>query len=606
MYFITRSLLLKVLGWSLINSLWQIAFLWLLYILITGTGNRFSARAKHNLALLFSAAGTTWFIFTLVGSIGNEDLFFTGFTTIVLSTGSRFSGILSFVKNIFDLSLPYLSFIYLGTLLVLSLRYIKYYTRLRQTKLSGLHKIKPELRLFTGTVALQMGIRRKVSVWLSSIVDSPMTIGFLKPVILIPIATINHLSTEQVESILLHELTHIKRNDYLVNLFITITGIIFFFNPFSRLFIYTIKKEREHCCDDVVMQFQYKPHAYASALLSLEKTRHQHHQLAMAAIGKSNQLLLERVKRVTGHTHNARRYSLPLICFFLLAMIIGFTLMIKPMPMQPVSKLIPANEIKYWQAIEPLHKEQYIKGQYIFTSSVKEKNKKPACQKNKTEIIERETRFPENDIHYASNAGPGQENPDEENNISNADQSEPMVFSIAAPRNPSVPVVGSNDFPYVPNSSFSFQSIKDSAESHEKIDYKGIVTDENMQKALTLLNAIDWKKIEMNISRDGKKVDINKLQTEIFKSIEQSNSVKISADVALVINERDENKIRDNIRRQLITLRNLKITNRPPRCLQRSAPAPRTMEHREVKKQLESIRKAQEILKTKVLRIIYI
>ena len=222
-----------------------------------------------------------------------------------------------------------------------------------------MYKIKPELRLFTNTVSVQMGIRRKVAVWLSSIVDSPMTIGFLKPVILIPIATINHLTTEQVESILLHELTHIKRNDYLVNLFVTIQGIIFFFNPFSRIFINTIKKEREHCCDDVVMQFQYKPYAYASALLSLEKTRHQHHQLAMAAIGKSNHLLLERVKRVTGHSHIDRRYSLPLICFFLFALTIGFTFMIKPARGADVcEKIIPTTEIKYWQLSEQPRKER--------------------------------------------------------------------------------------------------------------------------------------------------------------------------------------------------------------------------------------------------------
>ena len=75
MYFITRSLLLKALGWSLLNSLWQMAFLWLLYILITGKGNRFSARAKHNLALLLSITGSAWFLFTLVESIKTKTYF---------------------------------------------------------------------------------------------------------------------------------------------------------------------------------------------------------------------------------------------------------------------------------------------------------------------------------------------------------------------------------------------------------------------------------------------------------------------------------------------------------------------------------------------------
>jgi len=599
MYFFSRSLLLKALGWSLINSLWQMAFLWLLYILITGPGNRFSAKAKHNLALLLITAGSGWFLLTLAESIGNNDLFSAGFTTIFLTAGGRFYDILSPVKNLIDISLPYLSFIYLGTLLLLLFRYIKYYIRVRQTKLTGLHKIKPELRLFTSTVSLQMGMSRKVSVWLSSIVDSPMTIGFLKPVILIPIATINHLTTEQVESILLHELTHIKRNDYLVNLFVTITGIVFFFNPFSRLFIYVIKKEREHCCDDVVMQFQYKPHIYASALLSLERTRHQHHQLAMAAIGKNNLLLLERVKRVTGHAHIPRRYNLSLIWFFLLAMLIAVVLMIRPGSVQTISKLDPSNEVKYWQVTEPQLK------QTIPAPCIKQKTRKPASEKNKTELIEEEKYFPENDIQYVNNTEP--ENQGDENNISTADQSQPLEFSIVSPLNPSVPVIASNDYPYVPNSSFSFQLTKDTLmEDHQKIYYNGIVADQSTQKALTALNAIDWKKIEKRIARNDNKINVNELREEIRKSIEQTNRENIDDDVTIVIDKADERKIRENVRQQLITLRNLKITNR----IQQVPPRPATKQSRlqcqEVKKQLESIRKAQEVLKTKILKVIYI
>src|SRR4029077_5084003 len=255
----------------------------------------FSARVKHNMALLLSLAGTCWVLYGFIANVFDHDLLSAKSAVVILS-GSGFSYMVLQIKKLIIAALPYLSFIYLGTLLFLSSRYIQYYLRLRQIKLTGLYKIQPALRLFADNVSRQIGIHKKVAVWLSSVVDSPMTIGFLKPIILIPIATVNHLTTEQVETILLHELTHIKRNDYLVNFFVTISGIIFFFNPFAKLFIHTIKKEREHCCDDLVIQFQYNPHTYASALLSLESTRHRHQQLAMTAIGKSNKLLLERVK----------------------------------------------------------------------------------------------------------------------------------------------------------------------------------------------------------------------------------------------------------------------------------------------------------------------
>src|SRR5882724_7792268 len=100
MYFISRSLLLKALGWSLVNSLWQMAFLWLLYILLTGTGNRFSAKAKHNLALILSTTGSLWFVFTFTGSLENHDLLSAGFTSIFLIAGNRLYDTLFSIKKV--------------------------------------------------------------------------------------------------------------------------------------------------------------------------------------------------------------------------------------------------------------------------------------------------------------------------------------------------------------------------------------------------------------------------------------------------------------------------------------------------------------------------
>lgn len=611
MYFISRSILLKALGWSLINSLWQMALLWVLYIVITGKDNRFSARAKHNLALICSAAGTFWFIATLAGSFGNQDILREGFTAIFVMAGSNFSNALLSIKNFFDLSLPYLSFIYLAILLFQTLRYFRYFLHLHNTKKSGLQKIKPSLRLFTNTVSTQMGIRRKVAVWLSSLVDSPMTIGFLKPIILIPIATVNHLTTEQVESILLHELTHIKRNDYLVNLFVTVNSMIFFFNPFSRLFQNAIKKEREHCCDDMVLQFQYKPHTYASALLSLEKTKHQHHQLAMGAVGRSNQLLLERIKRVTGHKYSVRRYSVGLICFLLLSLMLGFALTIKPVrPPQPppmaVKDVAVGSEVKYWQMIQPPAKELALTG-----TAIKQKHKRPARIEQKKELTEEQPDFSDNDIRYAMNTEP--ENPDEqdqdkETDVQPANQKELIAFSSGSPMNPkNVEVGSSGDYPYVPNSAFTFQLINDSVGlAKAKWNLVGVITNKDMQKALTALNAIDWNKIEKQISRDGNKVDIRKLQEEIQKCVDKID-LEIHEDVAIVINRNDARKIRENLRQQITTLHELKIAAPAPgTCPQGAPPVREKLQQQEVRKQLETMRKAQQVLKKKVLSIIYI
>jgi hypothetical protein len=148
-----------------------------------------------------------------------------------------------------------------------------------------------------------MGIRSTVSTWLSSKVDVPLTLGHLKPVILLPVAMMNHLTPQQVEAILVHELAHIRRHDYLLHLAVTALEGFFFFNPFARLLIRQVKKERENCCDDLVLQFRYDRHSYVSALLSLAThsrltARSPKVNPAIAATGDGNQLLLQRAKRI--------------------------------------------------------------------------------------------------------------------------------------------------------------------------------------------------------------------------------------------------------------------------------------------------------------------
>ena len=78
-------------------------------------------------------------------------------------------------------------------------------------------------------------------------------------------------------------------------------GGLFFFNPFSRLLIRQLKKQREHCCDDLVLQFKYDPHAYVSALLSLASRQRPVQKLAVAATGGSDKPLLQRARRISSN-----------------------------------------------------------------------------------------------------------------------------------------------------------------------------------------------------------------------------------------------------------------------------------------------------------------
>lgn len=323
MQLLTHSPLLKALGWALFNSLWQMALLWLFYSIIILLFHSIAARIRHGLALLFLAIGTVWSGVTLIGAWFFPDASAMGTWISFLSPGQHTPGWLWLtIHPVMDQTLPYGSALYLLVLGGLLVRYSGHYRHSRQLTRQGLSKLPSAFRVFVEATSRQMSINRPVRAWLSSLVDVPLTLGYLKPVILLPVAMISHLTPQQVEAILVHELGHIRRKDYLLHLAMTALEGLFFFNPFSRLLIRELKKEREHCCDDLVLQFRYDPHSYVSALLSLATRSRQAQRVAVAATGGGDRLLLQRAKRILRQKEAGERPGAKplLLLFFTLLM----------------------------------------------------------------------------------------------------------------------------------------------------------------------------------------------------------------------------------------------------------------------------------------------
>ena len=137
-------------------------------------------------------------------------------------------------------------------------------------------------------------INRAVEVFESRLVAVPTVIGSLKPVILLPAAALSGLSAEQFEAILAHELAHIKRYDYLVNLIQTVVEILGFYHPAVWWVSNKIRAERENCCDDLAVKATGDSVKYAKALTLMEELRSSP-QLAVAASGGS---LFKRILRL--------------------------------------------------------------------------------------------------------------------------------------------------------------------------------------------------------------------------------------------------------------------------------------------------------------------
>ncbi|BFG69591.1 beta-lactam sensor/signal transducer [Sediminibacterium sp. KACHI17] len=323
-----QSVFLQSLGYAIANSLWQTAILWLFYLLITSVLKP-RASVKYTLAVILQSIGFIWFIFTLFFyySAYNQLVPVTagtsgGTITTIVPPGTGFRSSILKLMIWAEQLLPYLSAAYLILMIFLSVKWIIGYRYTLQIRKEGLAKMPANWRVFVQDTARQLGITREVRIFLSEKIASPLTIGFLKPLILVPVASINHLTIAQLEAILLHELAHIKRYDYLINILLSVAEISLFFNPFTRLFSSHIRKERENSCDDWVLQFQYSASTYAEALLRMAQLQATP-AFAMAAAGSHQHELLNRVKRMIGANENRFTYKKQLLSFLLVTGILS-------------------------------------------------------------------------------------------------------------------------------------------------------------------------------------------------------------------------------------------------------------------------------------------
>ncbi|GAB4045421.1 M56 family metallopeptidase [Spirosoma litoris] len=153
-----------------------------------------------------------------------------------------------------------------------------------------------------------LGIQQSIALVQSELVNVPVTIGLLKPMILLPMGLLFQLPPEQIDTILWHELAHIQRRDYAVNLLQSLVETIFFFNPGLLWLSSLIREEREICCDDIVLAHTAQKSNYLEALFAFQTFNTQPAGYAMA-LGFGKQQLMNRLKRMVSQEN--KRLSIP-------------------------------------------------------------------------------------------------------------------------------------------------------------------------------------------------------------------------------------------------------------------------------------------------------
>ncbi len=304
----------QVLGITIIHSLWQGLLVYFMLRLALMFAGRVESSTKYWLAVSSLVAITGWFIYTLVNEINIYN--WLAVVPAKLSAAPILLNLPAGISQFNDQSiryyysiegyLPYITLLYITGLLFNSGRLV-----LARKKINAIKQtmsIDIALQHAVNKFSTTLNISSKVKIGLSKLIDVPCMVGYFKPVILLPFTLSSYLSTEEIEAILLHELAHIKRNDYLVNLLQQVISIILFFNPCTLLINRLINEERENCCDDLVISATASPLIYAKALFKLEQTRENDFRLAMAATGKKYQLLnrIERIMKTKKTTPSLR------------------------------------------------------------------------------------------------------------------------------------------------------------------------------------------------------------------------------------------------------------------------------------------------------------
>ncbi|MDX2067456.1 MAG: M56 family metallopeptidase [Haliscomenobacter sp.] len=316
--------LLKTISWTLVHSLWQgLAMALLAALILLATPGR-KALIRYNLlsalTLTFVAVAITtaiieWEFFEYVELI--PKIKYLGALEIPL--GILDSTQIAQAQSWFKTNVDRLSSLFEQNQLILVSFWIL---------ILGLKSIKMGLDIWCAyrirwyktyqasllwrnrleTLAAQSKVNRQVKLLESALVTGPATLGFLKPLILVPIGLMNNLPAEQVEAILLHELAHIRRSDYLVNFIQCLLENVFFFNPGLLWVSKLIRQERENCCDDLAVAAMKDKTLYINALVAFQEYKLHGAKYALAFAGQKAPLL-DRVKRIINH-HNYKTLSI--------------------------------------------------------------------------------------------------------------------------------------------------------------------------------------------------------------------------------------------------------------------------------------------------------
>jgi len=190
---------------------------------------------------------------------------------------------------------PWLAPFWIAGVWIFYLRHVAGWISVSRMRRRGVCGVSEHWRSELAGLSARLHLTRPVVLLESCLADAPMVLGHFRPYILMPVGLLAGLPAAQVEAILLHELAHIRRYDYLVNVLQRSVEGLLFYHPAVWWMSRVMRNERENCCDDLVVEMSGDAHEYARALAALEQNRWSGCEPAVAARGGN---LVKRIRRL--------------------------------------------------------------------------------------------------------------------------------------------------------------------------------------------------------------------------------------------------------------------------------------------------------------------
>jgi uncharacterized protein involved in exopolysaccharide biosynthesis len=305
--------LMHALGWTILHSLWQGAVAGIVFGFLRLFLRKHSAPARYAAgcvalcSLIILAAGTlvhearTMSADTQVQQAAPVPAFDSLFAGVgdarVASAGSSPTQFIHEASDFLGQATPALTVFWLVGVSWFALRLGQGAWHVRTIRTCENEAVDSGLMGLLADLCCRLEISRPVQLLKSKLVQVPTVIGWLRPVVLLPASSLSGLTPGQLEAILVHELAHVRRLDYLVNGFQCALETLMFYHPVVWWISRVVREEREHCCDDLVLRVCGNRLEYARALTTLEVSRVDVPDLAFAASGGS---LVNRVRRLLG------------------------------------------------------------------------------------------------------------------------------------------------------------------------------------------------------------------------------------------------------------------------------------------------------------------